>query len=132
METGDFVAEEYGGVISGLEPNRAYEFRAKAHNSAGWVYGDILAFTTPAAVPVVETRLATGLGEEAATLGGDIKDIGGDDCDRRGFDYRKQGDSAWTSRTEAGSLGPGAFSLTVNGLETGLSLLHISEPTRPY
>ncbi len=119
VETGDFVAEEYGGVISGLEPNRAYEFRAKAHNSAGWVYGDILAFTTPAAVPVVETRPATGLGEEAATLGGDIKDIGGDDCDRRGFDYRKQGDSAWTSRTEAGSFGTGAFSLTVDGLETG-------------
>jgi hypothetical protein len=45
-ETGSFGTGAFSRVISGLDSNTTYYFRAKARNSTGWVYGPAVAFTT--------------------------------------------------------------------------------------
>ena len=59
-EQGPFPAGAFNLAISGLSPDTTYEFKARAHNSAGWGEGAPLTFSTSSA-PVVraEGRLST-------------------------------------------------------------------------
>jgi hypothetical protein len=43
-ETGSFGTGTFSHQITGLDPFTTYYFRAKAHNSAGWAYGEELSF----------------------------------------------------------------------------------------
>jgi len=45
-ETGSFGVGSFSHEITGLQPKTTYYYRAKAHNSAGWGYGDEQTFTT--------------------------------------------------------------------------------------
>jgi len=45
-ETGNFGVGAFSHEITGLQPKTTYYYRAKAHNSAGWSYGDEQTFTT--------------------------------------------------------------------------------------
>jgi len=47
-ETGNFGTGSFSYLITELDPDTTYYFRAKAHNSAGWGYGDELSFSTSA------------------------------------------------------------------------------------
>lgn len=47
--------------ISFLKPNTLYNYRVKAINSSGTVYGENLTFTTPAILPIVITLPATNI-----------------------------------------------------------------------
>ena len=80
-----FVPGDFYRDISGLSPGTDYYWRAWAHNSAGWGYGDELAFQTPAAYPTVDTLPATLVQETSATLNGEITATGGPDCNCIGF-----------------------------------------------
>ncbi|MEJ5187212.1 MAG: fibronectin type III domain-containing protein, partial [Candidatus Geothermincolales bacterium] len=66
-------------------------------------------------LPVIEDY-GTGA---AYILRGEITDTGGTACDERGFDYRRQGEEAWTSWTERGEFGVGEFSYRLEGLQPG-------------
>ena len=45
-ETGSFGTGAFNFNLTGLTPNTAYEFKALAHNSAGWGVGTPVSFTT--------------------------------------------------------------------------------------
>ena len=57
-------------IISGLQPNTPYYFRAKGTNLSGTTYGSILSFTTLAVPPAVTTNEPTIVGSSFATLNG--------------------------------------------------------------
>jgi hypothetical protein len=46
-EKGTFGTGSFSLVITGLESNKTYYFKAKAHNSIGWGYGLEKSFSTP-------------------------------------------------------------------------------------
>ena len=50
MESGSFGTGAFSRSASDLDPDTTYEFRAKAHNSAGWGYGITLTFTTSSSI----------------------------------------------------------------------------------
>ncbi len=62
------TAVAYAEALSGLVPSTTYFFCAIAQNAAGTVFGNVLSFTTPAALPSVTTSAATLVGASAATL----------------------------------------------------------------
>ncbi|MCK9162892.1 MAG: fibronectin type III domain-containing protein, partial [Bacteroidales bacterium] len=58
--------------LTGLTPNRAYEFRAYVVTESGTTYGMIMTFTTPAIPQIVETSFATAISETVATINANI------------------------------------------------------------
>jgi hypothetical protein len=63
-ENGSFGTGAFSHQITGLDRNKTYYFRAKAHNSAGWGYGSEKSFTTLKELPVVTTQDATDIGRD--------------------------------------------------------------------
>jgi hypothetical protein len=116
-ENGSFGETEFQLSLSGLKPKTGYEFRAKAHNSAGWSFGAITTFTTPANLPTVVTGGAADISSGSASLNGRTTDNGGENCDQRGFDFRKHGSAVWQSWMEKGSFGEEQFQHDLPGLE---------------
>ncbi len=60
VETGDFGTGAFSYTLTGLSSATTYYFRAKAHSSAGWSYGNDMQFTTgalPAAMVVYSDNL---------------------------------------------------------------------------
>lgn len=116
-EPGTFSeGETFTHGISGLDPNTTYEFKARAHNGAGWGEGGILTFKTLVAVQTLSTSTPSGIGQHAATFQGNITSTGGQNADQRGFRYREYGTAGWNQWTESGSFGSGAFSHAGAGL----------------
>ena len=117
-EQGTYGTGAFNHQITGLDPNKTYYFRAKAHNSAGWAYGSELSFTTdPMAAPTVQTDPATVVSDDGAVLNGDITDTGGEDADERGFDWGEEPDVYTEQWTEQGTYGTGAFNHQISGLD---------------
>ncbi|MBA7712103.1 hypothetical protein ES703_121073 [subsurface metagenome] len=71
------TGQAFSQIITGLQPNTTYRFRAFATNSFGTGYGTIRTLTTPARLPVITTNPATGTSTLNATLGDD----GGEACE---------------------------------------------------
>jgi len=96
-ESGLFGLNSFDFLAINLDPNVTYYFRALAHNTIGWGYGEEGTLTTDPDLPTVITRDPTGVGLTSAILHGEITDLGGEDCSTRGFDY--------------GTIGPGTYDL---------------------
>lgn len=69
-------------------------------------------------LPTVTTQTASSVGENGATLNGNITDTGGENYDERGFDWGLT-DSYGSSWTQEGSYGTGAFNHALSGLLPG-------------
>ncbi|MDY6796218.1 MAG: SdiA-regulated domain-containing protein [Actinomycetota bacterium] len=118
-ESGSYGTGSFSRSVSSLAPDKTYEYRSKAHNSAGWGYGSTMTFTTSSSEPNVQTDKATGVMASSAVFNGTITDLGGASCDQRGFDYRLQGTGTWDQTAESGSYGTGSFSRSVSSLAPG-------------
>ena len=117
-EQGAFGTGAFSHQITGLDPDKTYYFRAKAHNSAGWAYGEEKSFTTQQlASPTVQTNNATDVSDDAATLNGDITSVGGQDADERGFAWGEESGVYTEQWTEQGTFGTGPFSRHLTGLD---------------
>ena len=69
---------QFTANLTGLTPNTAYDFEARAYNGVGWAFGQICSFTTTSAtLPQVTTQAASNVSATAATLNGPITDSGG-------------------------------------------------------
>lgn len=65
------TGDTFSQIITGLAPNTIYFFRAQVRNIVGTVSGSILSFiTTGGDTPSVQTRAASDITEETATLNG--------------------------------------------------------------
>jgi hypothetical protein len=65
-ENGTFPSGPFSRAVTGLTPGGAYFFRSKAHNSAGWAYGQEQAFKTLADAKI--TSIAPNKGKQGETL----------------------------------------------------------------
>lgn len=63
-----------------LVKGTTYYFRAAAHNSGGWSYGDAVSFVT-VDDPVISTQSATFIGDASAQLNAKMDNDGGEACD---------------------------------------------------
>jgi len=67
-ETGSFGTESFSLTITGLIPGETYEFKAMAHNLAGWGEGNVTTFTA-ATLPEAPAELtAEGMGRSRSNL----------------------------------------------------------------
>lgn len=80
------TGDAFSQLISGLQANTTYHFRAIATNLYGTSYGSDRSFTTAAVLPAVATTQATDIKVSEATLHGVLTDDGGEPCDS-GFEY---------------------------------------------
>jgi hypothetical protein len=80
------TGQTFAQIITELDPNRTYHFRAFATNAAGTGYGVDRTFKTLTALPIVTTNPATGLGAISATLNGTLDKDGGEAC-HCGFEW---------------------------------------------
>lgn len=108
-------AGEFEAVVTGLDLNREYRFRATARNQTGETHGENIGFWTTAVAPSVDTSTATNVGSRSATLRGEITSTGGTSSVTRTFQWGTT--TAMTETIDAGSGGTGSFLQTLSGLE---------------
>ncbi len=111
------TGETFSQVISGLDPNQTYHFRAVATNDAGTSYGADRTFTTLAAASTVTTDPATGIGMVVADLNGTLDDDGGEACDS-GFEWGETDAYGNTTPTQSRTTGQ-TFAQAISGLTRG-------------
>ena len=116
--TGVFCA-----IISPLNPDTTYHFRAVAENSKGKAHGSDMTFKTEKEThpPTVTTNAATNEEETTATLNGVVSSDGGEACQYR-FEYdTNQGEpyaynTGWTGNKTTGQ----SFSHAIYSLDKGI------------
>ncbi len=99
-------------ALTGLTPETTYHFRALAEGSTA--YGEDFSFTTPSEL-AVETNAATAVGQDTATLNGNLTSMGGAATVNVSFEW---GETVAYGNTTAieGKNATGAFSAVINGL----------------
>lgn len=73
--SGNYGTTPFNHQISGLNKNTTYYFRAAAHNSEGWSYGDTVSFRT-LTDPSINTVAATNISASTAQLNSLVTDDG--------------------------------------------------------
>ena len=125
------VPEGAGGTgiftvpVSGLPSATTIYFRAWATNTAGTGFSAENNFTTatPASPPTVTNTAATGIGQNSATLGGDVTADGGATVTERGIWWNTSSPAEAGTQVPMGS-GTGPFSQVVSGLPAGTQIFH--------
>ncbi|MDD2288613.1 MAG: fibronectin type III domain-containing protein, partial [Bacteroidales bacterium] len=84
--------------LTGLTPNRQYEFRSFAVTESGTAYGSIETFTTLLVPQTVETNPATYITETNAILNSNIS-AGSELITVQGFEWRTASSSTWITVT---------------------------------
>ena len=76
---------EYTAIITDLEPNQTYSYRAYAINSRGTSYGEVMQFEISVSLPTVTTNDVTSITNTSATTGGVITSDGGGEILAKGI-----------------------------------------------
>jgi len=84
----------FNAVLTGLQPNVVYHFRAYAINSTGVAYGEDMTFTIIPEAPVIKTLNISEITSMSALSGGDITSGGGAPITLRGIIWSTSGDPA--------------------------------------
>jgi hypothetical protein len=114
----------FGETVFGLQSNTTYLYRACVHTFDGvTVCGGIQSFTTFGSTQQfleVETRSATNISEDRATLRGEVINSNGQSIVSRYFEWGTSSGSLFNTLFVSGSQsGNGSFSQTLNGLQDG-------------
>lgn len=133
-ETGTFYAGSYSLDLGDLEEGRVYFYRAYAKNSAGYSYGNEIAFYTLSTRPTLLTKDPTDLAYESVTGQGEIVNIGIDNVISRGFVY------GTTSHGNPGNTPPTGTEYDTNVSQSGnfevgdflISLSNLNDDTTYY
>jgi subtilisin len=113
--TGSFSAN-----VSGLSPNTTYVVQAAANNGDTHTNGNQIEFTSNSELNV-ETKSATNVGSNSATLNGELTGLGNSGSSEVWFTYWEKGAKSstqqWTSKQSVSSTG--IYDADVSGLESG-------------
>lgn len=111
---------EFTSVLSGLEAGQTYYIRSYATNTRGTSYGEVVTVTTPAEVPVVETKTATGIAPISVTLNGNVISNGGASLTERGMLWGETTPITLESNKAISTqVAVGNYSVNVSGLTPG-------------
>ena len=114
--TGDFTS-----IIDGLAPETEYHVRAYATNSVGTGYGEVLRFTTSAAIvpPSVTTKEITEITAESAKSGGNVTSDGSAEVTSRGVCWSTSANPTTGGSKTSDGMGTGSFTSNITGLSPG-------------
>ena len=110
--TGEFTA-----ILSDIEPNQKYSFRAYAINSKGTAYGDVQTFTTSITNASLSSVIVSDITSTSATLSSKVSGHGGETVSEVGFYYSTEetvdpAKSQNVNRTYSSD----SFSISISGL----------------
>jgi len=72
METGSFGPESFSFTITGLTPGATYEFKAMAHNLAGWGEGNVTTFTATTFPEALAELIYEGMASNQSNMQQDV------------------------------------------------------------
>ena len=107
---------EFYADISNLSPNTQVQYQALAEYSSYIAKGDILTFTTDPEDFKVETKSATNIHSNSATLNGEVTSLGIYHQAQVYFKYKKSRDTSWQTSHKITVSQKGNFSINVNNL----------------
>ena len=111
--TGTFTA-----TLSGIDPNQKYSFRAYAINSKGTAYGEVMSFSTVAAMPVLAAVEISNITSTSASFSSKVLDHGGATVSEVGFYYSTEPEvNPLTSKNVSRRYSNDSFTIDVNELE---------------
>ena len=101
----DGTVGEYTAIITDLEPNQTYSYRAYAINSKGTSYGDMMQLQIDVTLPTVTTNEITGITNTTATSGGVITSDGDGEIFAKGVVWSRSQNPTFESsfKTDEGS-----------------------------
>ncbi len=107
------TGDDMSATITGLTPNKKYQFRAYAITASYTTYGSYVSFTTAPTPPSVQTYEATDVTENSALLTGYVE-AGSESLSECGFEYWGPDERVKTVTTSGNDI-----SATINGLMEG-------------
>ncbi|RZH66397.1 fibronectin type III domain-containing protein [Natrinema altunense] len=106
-------------TVDGLEPGTNYEFRIVGEAADGDSAVGAIETVETAADPVVETGGVVSVGEESATVAGELVALGGADAATVAIQYRDAGASTWHETGGETLSTSGTFDASLTGLASG-------------
>ncbi len=107
------TGDDMSATITGLTPNKKYQFRAYAITASYTTYGSYVSFTTAPTPPSVQTYEATDITENSALLAGYVE-AGSESLSGCGFEYWGPDGSVKTVTASGNNI-----SATIEGLWSG-------------
>ena len=121
----DFVLDDSGSdvyecVITGLQMNSTYHFRAFARNDVGLGFGEVQSYTTGAPIvpPVVNTVEVIDITAVSAKCVGNVSDNGGAEVTDKGVCWSKNMTPSLADHHASGGSGLGSFTVEMTGLSS--------------
>jgi len=122
--------DRFSADVDDLETDTTYVVRAHAEANGSDAAGDRETFTTDADEPAplgVETRSATDVSDDSATLNGELTGLGGADNATVWFEYWVDGDAANTTNTAKTTLdAPDEFEASIDGLDNDTAYEYVA------
>ncbi|MDR0790286.1 MAG: M6 family metalloprotease domain-containing protein [Bacteroidales bacterium] len=113
-------------TLTSLSPSTMIYYRAFATNAYGTAVGNLMQFTTLSGLGTVSTAVATNIGDNTVTLGGNLNNEGDAIATDMGVVYTTYSNVVPTIESDsvvvvhASSVGLGAFAVNVTGLQEGV------------
>jgi len=118
IESGSFATGAYSLSLTGLSPGDQVDYKAKAHNSAGWAEDTTQKFTTDT-TPTVTTTEVTNITPTTAESGGNVADDGGEPVTARGVCWSTNPNPTTADDHTTDGTGTGEFTSNITGLTPG-------------
>ena len=116
----DTIANDFSYRLSNLNDETTYQVRAYAKNKIGIAYGEIVAFTTKAAIlPTVVTTPVTEIDYHNAIVGGNVTSDGGATVTERGVIYSTSQNPTTSNTKITSGTGRGLFTCDITNLQDG-------------
>ena len=116
----DTIADDFSYRLSNLNDETTYQVRAYAKNKIGIAYGEIVAFTTKAAIlPTVVTTPTKEVDYHNAIVGGIVTNDGGAEVTERGVVYSTSQNPTTSNTKIISGTGTGLFTCDITNLQEG-------------
>ena len=114
----DTIANDFSYRLSNLNDETTYQVRAYAKNKIGIAYGEIVAFTTKAAIlPTVVTTPTKEVDYHNAIVGGIVTNDGGSEVTERGVVYSTSQNPMTSNTKITNGTGIGSFTCSITNLQ---------------
>ena len=118
----DTIANDFSYRLSNLNDETTYQVRAYAKNKIGIAYGEIVAFTTKAAIlPTVVTTPTKEVDYHNAIVGGIVTNDGGSEVTERGVVYSTSQNPTTSNTKITSGTGIGSFTCSITNLQDDIT-----------